>query len=111
MPAGYAQLASALERDDALARTFFSQLRLIAYGGATLSDDLYDRMQALAVRWTGKRIVFNTGWGSTETAPTSTVDLLGDRARRPDRPAVPRRRAEDGADRLRATSCGCAACT
>jgi feruloyl-CoA synthase len=29
-------------------------------------------MQALAVRATGERIVFYTGWGSTETAPTST---------------------------------------
>jgi feruloyl-CoA synthase len=44
----------------------------MAYGGARLPDDLYDRMQQLAVRATGMRIVFYTGWGSTETAPTST---------------------------------------
>ena len=44
----------------------------MAYGGARLPDDLFDRMQALAVRTTGERIVFYTGWGSTETAPTST---------------------------------------
>ena len=44
----------------------------MAYGGARLPDDLYERMQALAVRATGERIVFYTGWGSTETAPTST---------------------------------------
>jgi feruloyl-CoA synthase len=72
VPAGYAMLATALEHDDALARGFFSQLGLLAYGGATLSDDLYHRMQALAVRHTGRRIVFFTGWGSTETAPTAT---------------------------------------
>jgi feruloyl-CoA synthase len=71
-PAGYAMLATALENDDALARSFFRQLSLLAYGGATLSDDLYLRMQALAVRYTGSRIVFTTGWGSTETAPTAT---------------------------------------
>ena len=35
-------------------------------------DDLYTRMQALAIRHTGQRIVFVTGWGSTETAPTAT---------------------------------------
>jgi feruloyl-CoA synthase len=29
-------------------------------------------MQALAVKYTGQRIVFFTGWGSTETAPTAT---------------------------------------
>jgi feruloyl-CoA synthase len=72
VPAGYAALATELEHDDALARSFFKNLRLLAYGGATLPDDLYERMQALAVRWTGERIVFITGWGATETAPTAT---------------------------------------
>ncbi len=72
VPAGYAALAAAMEKDDALCQSFFRNLGLMAYGGARLPDDLYDRMQALAVRATGERIVFYTGWGSTETAPTST---------------------------------------
>src|SRR4051795_8492982 len=72
VPVGYAALASAMEKDDALCRSFFRDLALMGYGGARLPDDLYDRMQALAVRATGERIVFYTGWGSTETAPTST---------------------------------------
>ncbi len=72
VPAGYAMLATALEQDEELARKFFARLNLLSYGGATLSDDLYRRMQALAVKHTGRRIVFFTGWGSTETAPTAT---------------------------------------
>ena len=72
VPAGYAALASAMEKDDALCRSFFKNLSIMAYGGARLPDDLYDRMQALAVKTTGERIVFYTGWGSTETAPTAT---------------------------------------
>jgi feruloyl-CoA synthase len=72
VPAGFAMLATALENDDALAQRFFRNLGMLAYGGATLSDDLYRRMQALAVRYTGYRIPFITGWGSTETAPTAT---------------------------------------
>jgi feruloyl-CoA synthase len=72
VPVGYAALASAMEKDDALCRSFFRDLALMGYGGARLPDDLYDRMQALAVRATGERIVFYTGWGSTETGPTST---------------------------------------
>jgi len=72
VPVGYAALASAMEKDDALCRSFFKDLALMGYGGARLPDDLYDRMQALAVRATGERIVFYTGWGSTETGPTST---------------------------------------
>jgi len=72
VPAGFAVLATALENDDALSRSFFKDLRILGYGGATLPDDLYVRMQRLAVKYTGNRIVFFTGWGSTETAPTAT---------------------------------------
>ena len=73
VPSGYAMLATALEKDDELARKFFSNLKSLAYGGATLPDDLYRRMEALAVKHTGWRIPFVSGWGSTETAPTATA--------------------------------------
>ena len=73
VPAGYAALAAALEKDDALCRSFFRQLGSLAYGGATLPDDLYERMQTLAIKYTGHRLLFATGWGSTETAPTATA--------------------------------------
>jgi feruloyl-CoA synthase len=73
VPAGYAMLATALEKDEALAKRFFKNLAILAYGGATLPDDLYARMESLAVKHTGYRIPFVTGWGSTETAPTATT--------------------------------------
>jgi feruloyl-CoA synthase len=72
VPAGYAVLATVMEKDDALARSFFKNLKGLGYGGAALPDDLYERMQRLAVKHTGHRLVFGTGWGSTETAPTAT---------------------------------------
>jgi len=72
VPAGYAALAAVMEADEALCRTFFKNLGLMAYGGARLPDDLYDRMQRLAVKTTGERVVFYTGWGATETGPTAT---------------------------------------
>jgi feruloyl-CoA synthase len=73
VPAGYAMLATALEKDEALARKFFKNLNALAYGGATLPHDLYERMEALAVKHTGYRLPFITGWGATETAPTATT--------------------------------------
>ncbi len=73
VPAGYAMLATALEKDEALARKFFKNLGVLAYGGATLPHDLYERMEALAVKYTGYRLPFITGWGATETAPTATT--------------------------------------
>jgi len=73
VPAGYAMLATALEKDDALAQKFFRNLNSLSYGGATLPSDLYERMEALAVKHTGYRLPFITGWGATETAPTATT--------------------------------------
>jgi len=72
VPAGFAALAAAMEADEALCRTFFKDIAVMTYGGERLPDDLYDRMQALAVKTTGERIVFYTGWGATETGPTAT---------------------------------------
>jgi feruloyl-CoA synthase len=73
VPAGYAMLATALEKDELLAEKFFKNLNSLAYGGATLPSDLYERMERLAVKHTGYRLPFITGWGSTETAPTATT--------------------------------------
>jgi feruloyl-CoA synthase len=73
VPAGYAMLATALEKDESLAKRFFKNLNSLAYGGATLPSDLYERMETLAVKHTGYRLPFVTGWGSTETAPTATT--------------------------------------
>lgn len=70
VPSAYTMLVDELEKDDALAVTFFSKLRSLAYGGAALSQDLYDRLQKVAIRLTGERIVFSSGYGATETAPT-----------------------------------------
>lgn len=70
VPAGFTMLVDELEKDDALARHFFSRLRTLAYGGAALSQDLYERVQQVAIRITGERIVFSSGYGATETAPT-----------------------------------------
>lgn len=67
MPSGYAMLADALEADEALRRTFFSELRVMLFGGAGLPQPLHDRLQRLAVATTGQRFMFVSGYGSTET--------------------------------------------
>ncbi|MCR5877433.1 feruloyl-CoA synthase [Phenylobacterium sp. J367] len=71
VPAGWMLLVDALERDDALARTFFSRVRLLQYGGAALGQATADRIQAVAVRTVGERISFGSGYGATETGPTA----------------------------------------
>lgn len=70
VPAGWALLCDALERDADLAQRFFARLRIMQYGGASLPADLVARLQALAERVTGERITLAAGYGATETAPT-----------------------------------------
>ena len=70
VPAAYTMLADELERDEALAKNFFSRLRTLAYGGAALSQDLYERIQRVAIAAVGERVAFSSGYGATETAPT-----------------------------------------
>ena len=73
VPAGYAALLPHLERDENFARAFFAQLRLIFYAGAALPQDLWERLEAVAVRATGHRIPMSSSWGTTETAPLATA--------------------------------------
>ncbi len=81
VPAGYAALLPQLERDETLARSFFKNLRLIFYAGAALPQDLWERLEAVAVRTTGHRIPMSSSWGTTETAPLATAaHFLIDRA-------------------------------
>ena len=72
VPAAWAALATELERDDQLAEVFFRRLVCMAYGGASMGQDIYERIQAVAVRITGERISLSAGYGATETAPTAS---------------------------------------
>ncbi|WP_085808674.1 AMP-binding protein [Sphingomonas sp. TZW2008] len=78
-PIAFAMLADAMERDPTLRHAFFKNLRGMGYGGATLSDDLYDRMQALAIAETGERMPFTTMYGATETLGVTVVHWASER--------------------------------
>ncbi|WP_439619347.1 AMP-binding protein [Hyphomonas sp.] len=78
-PIALAMLADAMEADDTLLVAFFRNMRSIGYGGATLSDDLYDRLQALAIRATGRRIPIITMYGATETQGITVVHWEAER--------------------------------
>ncbi|HRD27118.1 MAG TPA: AMP-binding protein [Caulobacter sp.] len=83
-PIAFGMLAEAMERDPVLRASFFKNLRYMGYGGATLSNDVNDRLQALAVAETGHRIPLTTMYGATETQgvtvthwATEQVGLVG----------------------------------
>lgn len=72
-PIALSMLAEAMEQDETLLKAFFKNMRSVGYGGATLSDDLYDRLQALAIKATGRRIPITTMYGATETQGVTMV--------------------------------------
>jgi feruloyl-CoA synthase len=69
-PLAFGWLAQALEADAALAERFFSRLEAMGYGGAALPAQTWTRMQRLALRYTGFKLPFLCGMGSTETSAT-----------------------------------------
>jgi feruloyl-CoA synthase len=72
VPRGYGMMLDYLERDAALARSFFAELDLLCYAGAALPQSLWQRLEAVALAATGRRPVFVSAWGTTETAPATT---------------------------------------
>lgn len=71
VPAGYEMLVNAMERDEALRKSFFADLRMMMYAGAGMAQHTWDRLGELAVETIGHRVLLTTGLGSTETAPFS----------------------------------------
>ncbi len=78
-PIAFAMLAEAMERDTTLRASFFRNLTYLGYGGATLSDDVARRIQALAVAETGRRIPLTTMYGATETQGVTVVHWITER--------------------------------
>ena len=78
-PIAFSWLAEAMERDPALRDKFFSKMRYVGYGGATLSQDIYERIQALSIAATGERIPLTTMYGATETQGVTVVHWVTER--------------------------------
>jgi feruloyl-CoA synthase len=75
VPKGWEDVARALASDAALRERFFSRLKLMFYAGASLSQPVWDSLQASAKATCGERVRMTTGLGMTETAPCSLFVL------------------------------------
>jgi feruloyl-CoA synthase len=69
VPKGYEALVRHFRADAQLCRNFFSQLKVLFYAGAGLSQTTWDDLTQLAIETTGERIIFLSSLGSTETSP------------------------------------------
>ncbi len=81
VPRGFDLLLPFLEKDAGLRASFFRRLDLMVYAGAALPQNLWERMQQLALAERGEPVPLISAWGSTETAPLATgVHYSVDRA-------------------------------
>jgi feruloyl-CoA synthase len=69
VPRGFEEIAAALDADRALARHFFSRVKMLFYAAAGLSQPVWDRLHRVAEETCGEHILMITGLGMTETAP------------------------------------------
>ncbi|MBS0337323.1 MAG: feruloyl-CoA synthase [Proteobacteria bacterium] len=69
VPRGFDLLLPFLESDPGLRRSFFRNLDAVFYAGAALPQNLWERLEALAVAENGGRLSMLSAWGSTETSP------------------------------------------
>jgi feruloyl-CoA synthase len=72
VPRGFEELVPYLRREPALREKLFSRVQMLFYAGAGLSQPVWDALDDLAVQACGERILWVTGLGATETAPSVT---------------------------------------
>jgi feruloyl-CoA synthase len=72
VPRGFDLLMPMLEQDAALRHSFFRDLDLVFYAGAALPQNLWERLEKLALAEKGGNLAMLSAWGSTETAPMAS---------------------------------------
>jgi feruloyl-CoA synthase len=72
VPAGYGALLPFLENDAELRARFFERLELIFYAAAALPQDLWTRLENVAIQERGEPVRMTSAWGLTETSPLAT---------------------------------------
>ena len=73
VPVGFAMLRDAMKEDEGLKRQYFQNLDMLFYAGASLPQDIWADLEAMAREVRGEMPLFNSSWGLTETAPAALL--------------------------------------
>ncbi|MDA7426025.1 feruloyl-CoA synthase [Thalassococcus lentus] len=73
VPVGFAMLRDAMKEDEALRNRYFSELDMLFYAGASLPQDVWADLEAMARDVRGDMPLFTSSWGLTETAPACLI--------------------------------------
>jgi feruloyl-CoA synthase len=72
VPIGIEALVTQFEDNPAIAKKFFSSVKVIFVAAAALPDKTRNRLKEMAIQLVGESPKLLAGWGSTETAPFAT---------------------------------------
>jgi feruloyl-CoA synthase len=73
VPVGFAGLVKAMQTDEALKQSYFAELDMIFYAGASLPQDVWKGIEDAAQEVRGDLPLMNSSWGLTETAPAALL--------------------------------------
>lgn len=73
VPVAYARLVAAMRQDAELRRSFFRELDVLLYAGASLPGDVWSEIERMALEETGTTPLMTSSWGLTETAPSAII--------------------------------------
>lgn len=73
VPVGFAMLRDAMKADAGLRQRYFGELDMLFYAGASLPQDVWADLEAMAREVRGELPLFTSSWGLTETAPAALL--------------------------------------
>ena len=73
VPVGFAMLVHEMETNMALRKAYFSDLDMLFYAGASLPQEVWSRLEEMAIEIRGKLPLMISSWGMTETAPATLM--------------------------------------
>ncbi|WP_158970983.1 feruloyl-CoA synthase [Chachezhania sediminis] len=75
VPVGFKLLRDEMRTNAALRESYFRDLDMIFYAGASLPGDVWNDLVAMSEEVRGERVRLTTCWGMTETAPACIILL------------------------------------
>lgn len=73
VPVGFSMLVQEMETNTALREAYFGNLDMIFYAGASLPQDVWTRLEEMAIEVRGRMPLMISSWGMTETAPATIM--------------------------------------
>jgi feruloyl-CoA synthase len=77
VPKGFEMLIPYFENEPKLRETFFKNLNILFYAGASLAQPVWNRLEELATETIGEKIPIITGLGCTESGPSAMFASWG----------------------------------